>query len=159
MNARAPLALIAAVAENGVIGKDGGLPWRIPEDLKFFKETTKGHAVIMGRRTFEEVGKPLPHRRNIVVSSREGASFEGCETACDLASAVALARATDPLPFVIGGARLYEDALDVATVFYRTVVHLSAEGDTFFPDFPRPGWKRTSARPGDGVTFEVWERP
>ena len=155
---RLPLALIAAVSTNGVIGKDGGLPWRISEDLKFFKETTRGHAVIMGRRTFEEVGKPLPNRRNIVVSRNPNATFEGCESATGLEDAIAKARTTDPLPFVIGGSQLYEAALPIATLFYRTVVHQTIEGDTYFPEFPRMGWEKTSERPSDGITFELWEQ-
>ena len=100
----APLAMIVAVARNAVIGKAGDLPWHIPEDLKHFKKTTSGHAIIMGRKTHESIGRALPKRRNIVVT-RSGATFEGCETATSLDEAIALARATDPCPFVIGGAR------------------------------------------------------
>ena len=107
----APLALIVAVARNGVIGKDGTLPWHVSEDLKHFKKTTSGHAIIMGRNTHESIGKALPGRRNIVVTRTAGAVFRGCETAHSLEEAIALARTTDDCPFIIGGASLYEAAL------------------------------------------------
>ncbi|MEM7436737.1 MAG: dihydrofolate reductase [Myxococcota bacterium] len=129
----AGLALIVAVSRNGVIGKDGTLPWRFPEDLRHFKRTTLGHAVIMGRKTFESIGRPLPSRRNIVLSRDASAAFEGCETATSLDEAIALARETDDLPFVIGGASLYEEALPLATEIYLTRIDQDIEGDTFFP--------------------------
>jgi dihydrofolate reductase len=156
---RAPLAIVAAVADNGVIGKSGGLPWRIPEDLKFFKQVTMGHAVIMGRRTFEEVNKPLPGRRNIVVTKSRPV-IEGCEVAATFDEAVALARQTDEEPRVIGGAAIYAAALPVATIFYLTEVHQKAEGDTHFPPFDREAWRETSRRRGEteGVEFVTLER-
>lgn len=125
----APLALIVAIARNGVIGRDDSLPWHLPEDLKHFKRTTRGHAVIMGRKTHESIGRPLPSRRNIVVT-RSGASFEGCETASSLHEAIALARETDDCPFIIGGASLYEEALPLATDVYVTDIDEEVEGNT-----------------------------
>jgi dihydrofolate reductase len=127
----APLALIVAVARNGVIGRDGTLPWHLPEDLKHFKRTTNGHAIIMGRKTHESIGRPLPGRRNVVVT-RGGARFEGCETASSLEDAIVLARQTDDCPFVIGGASLYEGALPFATEVYLTEIDEDVEGDTRF---------------------------
>lgn len=127
----APLALIVAVARNGVIGRDGRLPWHLPEDLKHFKRTTNGHAIIMGRKTHESIGRPLPGRRNVVVT-RGSARFEGCETASSLEEAIALARQTDDCPFVIGGASLYERALPFATEVYLTEIDEDIEGDTRF---------------------------
>jgi dihydrofolate reductase len=127
----APLALIVAVARNGVIGRDGTLPWHLPEDLKHFKRTTNGHAIIMGRKTHESIGRPLPGRRNVVVT-RGGARFEGCETASSLEEAIALARQTDDCPFVIGGASLYQRALPLATEVYLTEIDEDIEGDTRF---------------------------
>jgi dihydrofolate reductase len=129
----APLAMIAAVARNGVIGKDGGLPWQISEDLRHFKKTTSGHAIIMGRKTHASIGRALPKRRNIVVTREPGASFEGCESASSLAGAIALARTTDPCPFIIGGASLYEEALPLATEIHLTTIDRDVEGDVHFP--------------------------
>ncbi|MBW2159013.1 MAG: dihydrofolate reductase, partial [Deltaproteobacteria bacterium] len=116
----APLALIVAVARNGVIGKGGALPWHVSEDLKHFKKTTSGHVIIMGRKTHDSIGRALPKRRNIVVTRQPGALFAGCETAHSLAEAIALARTTDDCPFIIGGASLYEEALPLATELHLT---------------------------------------
>ena len=154
------VTLIAAVARNGVIGKDGGLPWKIPEDLAFFKRTTSGHAVIMGRRTFEEVGRPLPSRRNIVVSRQPGLVLQGCEVAPSLEEAIELAHTTDPDPFVIGGAEIYRAALGIADRMLITEIDRDVEGDTWFPPFDRAAWRETERRVGDtpGVTFVVYRR-
>ena len=154
----APLALIVAVARNGVIGRGGDLPWHLSEDLKHFKKTTSGHAIIMGRKTHESIGRALPKRRNIVVT-RSGATFEGCETAGSLDEAVALARTTDPCPFVIGGASLYEEALPLATEIYLTTIDEDVEGDTFFPT-DLPDFEEVERRPAEthGVTFRVLRR-
>ncbi|MGB8223815.1 MAG: dihydrofolate reductase [Polyangiales bacterium] len=157
--ARAPLALIAAVARNGVIGKDGTLPWHLTEDLKRFKKTTVGHAVIMGRKTHDSIGRPLPGRRNIVISRAAGAVFSGCEAARNLDEAIALARSTDPCPFVIGGASIYEEALPLATELHLTTIDEDVEGDTHFPtglsDFEEV---TTEAAETQGVVFRVLRR-
>jgi dihydrofolate reductase len=160
MTERLPLALVVAVADNGVMGKDGTLPWRIPEDMRHFKKTTMGHAIIMGRRTFEEVNKPLPGRRNIVVSRMAGLTIEGCEVVSSVEAAIALARTTDPEPHVIGGAGIYAAALPLATKIYLTEVHGTYEGDTFFPSFDRSEWRETERRTGEteGVEFVTLER-
>ncbi len=156
---RPPLALVVAVARNGAIGRGGGLPWRVPEDLKRFKAVTMGHAVVMGRKTHESIGKPLPGRRNIVVTRRAGARFEGCEVAPTLEAALALARATDPLPMVIGGAQLYAEALPRATRLYLTELDRDVEADTFFPALDRREWREVEREAGPvGVTFLVLER-
>ena len=154
----APLAMIVAVARNGVIGKAGGLPWHISEDLKHFKQTTSGHAIIMGRKTHESIGRPLPKRRNIVVT-RSGATFEGCETAGSLDEAITRARATDPCPFVIGGASLYLEALPLATELHLTNIDEEVEGDTHFPT-DLPDFEEVESRAGEtkGVTFRVLRR-
>lgn len=153
-----PLTLIVAIADNGVIGKDGQLPWRIPEDLRFFKNTTMGHAIIMGRKTYAEVGKPLPGRRNIVVS-RTADKYEGAEIARSLEEAVELARKTDESPFVIGGSTIFAEALPIATRIFLTEVHRQAEGDTYF-HLDRKGWRETARRPAEteGVEFVTLER-
>jgi dihydrofolate reductase len=106
-----PLALIVAVARDGIIGRDGALPWHLPEDLRHFKRLTRGHAIVMGRRTFESIGRPLPERRNLVVSRTLAAPPPGVELFPSLDAALAAARTTDPEPFVIGGAALYAEAL------------------------------------------------
>lgn len=154
----APLALVVAVSDRGVIGKGGELPWRLPEDLRHFKATTMGHAIIMGRKTHASIGRPLPGRRNIVVS-RTADAFDGCELARSLEEAIALARTTDPEPRIIGGATLYDEALPLATKIFLTEVHLEVEGDTFF-HLDRAGWRETSRRAADteGVEFVTLER-
>ena len=156
--APAPLAIIVAVSKNGVIGRDGDLPWHLSEDLKHFKRTTSGHAIIMGRKTHESIGRALPKRRNIVVT-RSGASFEGCETASGLGEALTLARTTDPCPFVIGGASLYEEALPLATEIHLTTIDDEVEGDVFFPT-ELPDFVEVERRAGEtpGVTFRVLRR-
>lgn len=158
MSELAPLALVVAIGDGGVIGKDGGLAWRIPEDMRHFKEVTMGHAVIMGRKTHASIGRPLPGRRNIVVS-RTADAFDGCELARSLEDAIALARTTDDEPRIIGGALIYEEALPVATRVFLTEVHGAYEGDTFL-HLDRSGWRETSRRKGEseGVEFVTLER-
>ena len=154
----APLALIVAVARNGVIGRAGTLPWHLSEDLRHFKSTTTGHAIIMGRKTHESIGRPLPKRRNIVVTGSD-VHFEGCETAASLDEAIALARETDECPFVIGGASLYREALPIATEIHLTTIDEDYEGDTFFP-MELDGFEETESRPGESETvrFSVLRR-
>lgn len=154
-----PLALIVAMARNRVIGKDGKLPWHLPEDLAHFKRTTLGHAVIMGRVTHESIGRPLPSRRNIVLSRSPSASFPGCEVASDLTTALSLARTTDPLPFVIGGVRVFEEALPLTTEVHLTAIDREIEGDTYFPeDFS--DFEEVEVRPAatKDVTFRLLRR-
>jgi dihydrofolate reductase len=156
---RAPLALVVAIADNAVIGKDGGLPWRIPEDLRHFKNVTMGHAVIMGRKTFESIGRVLPGRRFIVVSRRPGLTLEGCDVAPSLEDAIARARQTDDEPRVIGGAAVYEAALPFATRIYLTEVHREVDGDAFF-HLDRGGFREVARHAGEteGVEFVTLER-
>ncbi|MBS2014721.1 MAG: dihydrofolate reductase [Deltaproteobacteria bacterium] len=160
MTERLPLALIVAVADNGAIGKSGKVPWRIPEDLKYFKSTTMGHAIIMGRKTWDEVGKPLPGRRNLVVSRQPGLTLEGAEVFSSVEDAIRAARETDPEPYVIGGSAIYEAAFPWVTKVHLTEVHRDVEADTFFPAWDRSGWRETSRRKGEseGVEFVVLER-
>ena len=160
MTERAPLALVVAVADNGVIGKDGGLPWRIPEDLRHFKDVTMGHAMIMGRKTFESIGKPLPGRRSIVVSRTPGLALEGALVVSSLEDALARARETDDEPRVVGGSAVYEAALPLATKIYLTEVHRTVDGDAFFPQLDRAAWREVQRRPGEteGVEFVILER-
>jgi dihydrofolate reductase len=136
------LSLIVAVAENGVIGRDGALPWRLPEDLKWFKARTMGKPIIMGRKTWESFPKrPLPGRTNIIVTRNESYRAEGgvVATSLDLALEIARGEAADEI-MVIGGAELYALALPRAKRIYLTEVAVRTEGDTFFPTFDRSAW-------------------
>lgn len=153
-----PLTLIAAVARNGVIGRGGKLPWDLPEDRAHFHSSTRGHAVIMGRRTWDETGQPLEGRRNIVVSRAGQVSGAGREVVGSLAEALALARTSDPSPFVIGGAQLFQQALPLATRILLTEVDLEVEGDTVFPPFDHRDWLVSESRPGDRATYVTYER-
>ena len=152
------LALIAAVAKNGVIGKAGGLPWRLPEDLKRFKAMTTGHAVIMGRKTFDEIRKPLPNRRNLVVTSQP-LKLDGCEVFSSLEAAIDAAYTTDSRPFVIGGSTLYAQALPFATHLFLTHIEKDFDGDTVFPHVPWAQWKEVARVPSiDDCVFVDYER-
>ena len=151
------LTLIAAVARNGAIGKDNGLLWKLPEDMKFFRETTQGATVIMGRKTWESLPprfRPLPGRRNIVVTRQRHYVAEGAETAASLDAA--LERAGDAPTFVIGGAELYAQAMPRAVRLMVTEVDLAPEADAFFPPIPRDQWREVGRVPGtsgSGLAF------
>lgn len=147
------LALIVAVAENGVIGASGALPWRLPADLAHFRRTTWGHPLVMGRRTWESLGAPLPGRRNLVVTRRPDYDAGGAEVFGSLDAALEAARRTDGEPFVIGGATIFEQALPRATVIHWTEVHQRPDGDTRFPAFDRGAWHEAERLPAPGCTF------
>jgi dihydrofolate reductase len=155
---RLPLTFIAAVARNGVMGKDGGLPWDLPEDRAFFRDMTMGHAIIMGRRTWDERGEPLPGRRNIVVSRSGAVSGTGREVVSTIEDAVILARATDPDPYVVGGAEIFRLAFPQATKLLITEIDFDCPGDTFFPEFDRSEWRVTEKRRGDRVWYVTYQR-
>lgn len=137
------LTIIAAVAENGVIGDKNQLLWHISEDLKFFKAQTSGHPVIMGRKTYESLGRPLPNRRNVVISRQEGLEIAGCEVVHSLEEALRLFSPADE-PFIIGGAQIYAQALPLADRMLLTRVHHAYEGDTRFPEWDAAAWERVS---------------
>ena len=145
---RLPLALIAALAQNRVIGRDNQLPWHLPEDLKHFKAKTLGKPIIMGRKTWDSLGRPLPGRLNVVVSRQAGLALEGAEVfttldaALDRADAWAQEQGVDEL-MLIGGAQLYAQALPLAGRLYLTRVGLEPEGDAWFPEFDESAWQRT----------------
>src|ERR1051325_9272286 len=128
--------LVAAVAANGIIGVDGRLPWHLPEDLKHFKRLTLGHPVIMGRRTWESLGRPLPGRENIVVSRGAGCDARGGAVANSLEGALALC-AGEPVAFVIGGQQLFAESLPLAAGLVMTEIQRDYEGDTWFPAYHR----------------------
>ncbi|MBA9075798.1 dihydrofolate reductase [Rufibacter quisquiliarum] len=138
------IALVVAIAENRAIGKDNQLLWHLPEDLKHFKRLTLGHPMVMGRKTFEAIGKPLPGRTSIVVSRRQDFVLpEGCLKATSLEEALKEALALDEQVMVIGGGQIYAQALPLAEVVYLTLVHESFEGDTFFPELEAAAWEVT----------------
>lgn len=154
------LSLIAAVAENGVIGAKGGLPWRLPDEMAHFKRTTLGKPVVMGRRTFESLGRALPGRRNIVLSRARDFAAPGAERARDLDHALALA-ADAPEVVVIGGAALYAESLPRAQRIYLTRVHARPEGDAFFPELDPDEWRESlvlehPADPRHAFAFSIW---
>ena len=156
------VTLVAAVAANGVIGAGGKLPWRLPEDLKRFRALTLGHPVIMGRRTWESLGKPLPGRENIVVTRSRGYDAPGAHVAASLEAALAFC-AGEPTAFVIGGGELYAAALPLARVLVLTEIHRDYAGDAWFPEFDHTVWRETQRKPhtdADGLRFDfvLYER-
>jgi dihydrofolate reductase len=135
--------LIVAMAKNRAIGIHNRMPWHLPADFAWFRKNTMGHPVIMGRKTFESIGKPLPGRRNMVISRNPDWRAEGCEVFTSLDAALGTCAATGQV-FVIGGATLYREALPVADHLYLTEVDASPEGDTFFPALPSEQWREAS---------------
>jgi dihydrofolate reductase len=137
------VSIIVAIAQNGTIGDKNSLLWHIKEDMRFFRTTTSGHAVIMGRKTFESLGsKPLPKRKNIVITRAER-DFEGAFTAHSLQEAIAMAEGDEEI-FIIGGAQIYAEALSVADRMYITRVERDYEGDTSFPEIDYSKWQLVS---------------
>jgi len=160
------VSLVVAASTNGVIGKAGGLPWHLPADLRRFKRLTIGHHVVMGRKTFEEIGRPLPERTNIVISRRPDFRPEGCLRTGSIEAALEVARAAGETEvFVIGGGEVYRSALPLATRVYLTRVEAIVEGDTTFPTLDPATWResRSERHPADDrnphpMTFLVFER-
>ncbi|MEN8137910.1 MAG: dihydrofolate reductase [Bacteroidota bacterium] len=134
--------LIVAKAENDAIGKGNDLIWRLPADLKFFKATTLGHTLIMGRKTFESIGKPLPGRTTIIITRDKGYKQEGCKIAHSIEEALSIVE-NDDSPFIAGGATIYQQALDSNLIdeMIITEVHSEFEADAFFPKFDLSAWK------------------
>ncbi len=148
--------LVAAVAANGVIGAKGKLPWHLPEDLKHFKALTLGHPVIMGRKTWESLGKALPGRENIVVTRALGYEAPDASVASSLDGALALCTG-EPRVFVIGGGELFAEALSVADGLVLTEIQRDYAGDARFPDYDRAAWRETQRKPqtgADGLRFD-----
>lgn len=143
------VSLIVAMGENRVIGNKNELPWHLPEDLKYFKRVTMGHPVIMGRKTFESIGRPLPGRKNIVISAQEDYVAEGC-TVLHSIEEVLMLNEKNPGEeyFVIGGAEIYKALLPVADRLYITFIYEKFEGDTVFPPFKINEWELVSRQKG-----------
>jgi len=146
------ISIIVAVDENNGIGKNNDLLWHMPADLKHFKDTTAGHTVIMGRKTFDSVGKPLPKRRNIIITRQTGLDISGAEVVGDLSSAIALCDENEEV-FIVGGAEIYKMAMDITDKIYLTVIKGVFGADTFFPPVDPDTWKETEA-----VSFEPDEK-
>lgn len=159
------VSLIAAVAENGVIGRNNALIWHLPDDLRFFKKTTLGHAVIMGRKNYESIPekfRPFSNRKNIVITRQSGFDAPGCTVVKSLKEALEAGSEKDEI-FIIGGGQIYELAIrqDLVGTMYITEVHHSFEGDTFFPVFDESRWIKTilEEHPADtkhAYPFTIW---
>lgn len=143
------ISLIWAMDENRVIGYHNQLPWRLPEDLKFFKRVTIGHPIAMGRKTYESIGKPLPGRENIVITRDENYDPEGCTVMHSIEEMLAYAAENKSEEiFVIGGAEIFKEVLQHADKLYLTMIHHQFEGDTFFPVFDIDKWELESREIG-----------
>lgn len=143
------ISFIWAMDENGVMGKDNALPWRIPEDLKFFKETTMGHPIVMGRKTYESIGKPLPGRENIVITRDRSYKAAGCTVLHSFEELLARAESEEEL-FITGGAEIFKQMMPYADKLYVTVIYHTFSGDTFFPETIQwEEWKLVSEKQGE----------
>ena len=163
------ISLIAAVSKNGVIGKNNDLPWHLPDDMRYFMETTRGHHVILGRKNYDSLPKkyrPLPHRINIVVTHQKEFVAPECLVVHSVASALDIATKNGEREvFVIGGAEIYKEVFPLAQRLYLTEIHAEIDGDIFFPDFDKTAWKEKSrsphpadARHAHAFDFVIYER-
>lgn len=158
------ISLIVAASTNNVIGADGDLPWRLPDDLRRFKRLTMGKPIVMGRRTWESLGRPLPGRRNIVLTRQAGFTADGCDSVASPAAALSAAGDAEEI-MIIGGSQVYELFLPKATRLYLTRVHAVVDGDTFFPAIDEGCWRLidSEVRPADASNeiaceFNTYER-
>lgn len=154
------VTIVAAIARSGVIGVDGGLPWHLPDDLRRFKALTMGHVLVMGRRTYESIGHPLPGRTTVVVTRRADWSAGADEVirARDVPGALELAAEIDDEVFVVGGGQIYEEALPLTDRLELTLVDAEPEGDTVFPAIDWSEWREVRREPGDGLAYVTYER-
>ena len=154
------VTIVAAVARNGVIGVDGGLPWHLPDDLRRFKELTLGHVLVMGRKTYESIGRPLPGRTTVVVT--RDASWDpgstGVRIAGTVEDAVGAAASIDPEVFVVGGAQVYSAAIPLADRLELTLVDAEPEGDTRFPEVAWDEWRELRREQADGAVYSTYVR-
>ncbi len=148
------LKIIVAIAKNGVIGAGGAMPWHIPEDLQYFKRTTTSHVIVMGRKTFESLGRPLPNRTNVVVTHRSDFRHDGVEVVHSLDEAVT----KHPDAFIIGGAEIYRQALPLADELYITKIHATYKGDIYFPKTDLRRWRRVRSEDHGQFEFTVYLR-
>lgn len=165
-NEKTVLSLLVAADEENVIGKDNKLPWHLPNDLKYFKNLTWGMPILMGRKTFESIGKPLPGRQSIVITRNHDWQHDGVEVVHSVEDAIQKAKDKDIKEvFVIGGAEIFNTSLDKADRIYLTRIHHSFEGDVYFPELSEGEWTLVQSHlsPKDDKnpydhTFQVWER-
>lgn len=159
-------SIIVAASENNVIGKNNQLPWHLPADLKYFKNTTWGLPIIMGRKTFESIGKPLPGRENIIITRNSDYKATGATVVHSITGAIRVAESLDVKEmFIIGGAELFNSTLDLVQKIYLTRVHTTVGGDVFFPSLNMENWKMTSEikmEPDEKnefpLSFQVWDK-
>ena len=144
------LSVIAAIAHNRVIGRENALPWHLPEDLKHFKALTMGHPIVMGRKTYESLGRLLPGRTTVIVSRNRDYAVPGALVVASLQEALAACRHEQEI-FIIGGAELYKEALTLADRLYLTEIDADFEGDAYFPDFASNRWREVSRQPHIGA--------
>lgn len=142
------ISFLVAMDENRIIGKDNQLPWRLPEDLKYFKRVTMGHPIIMGRKTHESIGSVLPGRENIIITRQRNYQSEGCTVLYSVQDLVNYCSKKDTEVFVIGGAEIFKETFAFADRLYITLIHESFAGDTFFPEFDLNEWHLTSSETG-----------
>jgi dihydrofolate reductase len=160
------LSAIAAVSRNGVIGKNNRLPWHLPADMRFFKQTTLGHPVIMGRKTYVSFGKALPGRTNLVITRQRDYTLPDAIVTHSLAEAIQKASQYDSTEiFILGGAEIYRESLPLLDRIYKTLIDAEFEGDAFFPELDAKQWTMTAAdvhqadeKNKYGYTFQTWER-
>ncbi|ATL47951.1 diacylglycerol kinase [Chitinophaga caeni] len=160
------VSIIVAASENNVIGKNNDLPWRLPADLKYFKNTTWGMPVIMGRKTYDSLGKPLPGRQNIVITRQEDWKAEGVQVTNSIENALSLARAWDVNEaFITGGSEIFKQALPITDRVYLTRVKAIVDGDAYFPELPTGEWELSRGELHEAdeknpyeYEFQVWER-
>ncbi|MHB1183798.1 MAG: dihydrofolate reductase [Desulfobulbia bacterium] len=154
------IILIAAMAKNRVIGRGNGIPWHIPSELQRFKAITMGHTLIMGRKTFESIGRPLPGRKTIIITRNPEYRAAGCSVATSLAAAIALCPETETI-FIAGGGEIYREALPLADAIYLTVLDREVEGDTLFPEVAPNQFRATSTERVEGpdpYTLTIFSR-
>ncbi len=150
------ITVLAAVGANLVIGQGGEMPWHLPEDLSHFKAVTMGHTMVMGRKTYDSIGRALPGRRTIVITRQPGWHAPSVEVSHSLAEALALAGPADV--FVVGGSEVYREAMPYADQMLLTEVEQSPEGDAFFPAFTSGDWRETTREPHNGYAFVTYDR-
>lgn len=162
MNTNTPtIILLVAMAENRVIGKNGAIPWHIPEEIAHFKRTTMGHALVMGRKTYDSIGRPLPGRTNIVISNQPDLVIEGCKVVSSLEEALDTARMFHKKIFIIGGGEIFNQSMVLADSIYLSVIHREIDGNVFFPDFSEKEFIKTcteEVEASESYTFEIYER-
>jgi dihydrofolate reductase len=160
------LSIIVAASSNNVIGKDNKLPWHLPEDLKYFKNTTWAMPVVMGRKTYESIGKPLPGRTNIIITRNKELKIKGVEIVQSLNEAMVVAGKEEVKEiFIIGGAEIFNSTFPLVSRIYITRIHSEMEGDVFFPNFNKDNWvqvKNKDCEPDEknpfSYSFQVWEK-